>query len=235
MSTKKISLKVSDGSEMQVYVSIPEGKGPFPAVIVFQEAFGVTGHIRSVADRIAKEGFVAIAPELFHRTAAAGFECGYNDFNLVMPHFQAITVEGLSADSKACYDWLQQQTEVMHSKVAAIGFCLGGRVSFVANTAIPIVAAVSYYGGGIPPVLEKVESLHAPQLFFWGGLDKHIGQDQIDTVVSAMNKAGKPFTNIVISNADHGFNNDERPAYNPEAAKEAWAMSMAFFRNKFGK
>src|ERR1700679_669165 len=98
MNTKKILLKVNDGAEMGAYVSMPEGNGPFPAVIVFQEAFGVNGHIRNVADKIAKEGYLAIAPELFHHSAAPGAEFAYGDFAPIMPHFQAITVEGLSAD-----------------------------------------------------------------------------------------------------------------------------------------
>jgi carboxymethylenebutenolidase len=233
MSTKKVSLKVSDGSEMGAYISIPEGKGPFPGIIVFQEAFGVNPHIRSIADRIAKEGYVAIAPALFHRSAGDS-EFSYSDFSLVMPHFQAITPDGLSADIKACYDWLKNQPEVLHDKLGTIGFCFGGRVSFIANSMLPFSACISYYGGALHTVADKAPNLHAPQLFFWGGLDKHILPEHVETVVTAMKKAEKPFTTVVISNADHAFNCDDRPAYNADAAKESWAMSMAFFKNKFG-
>jgi len=235
MNSKRISLKVSDAPDMGAYVSIPEGKGPFPAVLVFQEAFGVNGHIRNVTDRIAKENnYVAIAPELFHRTATAGFECGYTDFEVVKPHFAGISPEGLTADIKATYDWLLQQPEVVKDKIGTIGFCLGGRVSFLANMVIPVSAAISYYGGGIPPLLGKVNDVHAPHLFFWGGLDKHIPAEQITQVTDAMTKAGKPFINTVISYADHGFNCDEKPVYNPQAAGEAWSMAMTFLKNKFG-
>src|SRR5580658_1850182 len=116
MSTNHVSLKVSDGTTMQAYTSIPAGKGPFPGIILFQEAFGVNAHIRDVADRFAKEGCTVIAPELFHHTAPAGFEAPYGgDFSLIMPHFQALTTEGLAADAKACYDWLQQQSTVQHN------------------------------------------------------------------------------------------------------------------------
>src|SRR5579863_10055513 len=127
MKTNKIMLKVSDGTEMQAYISMPEGNAKLPGVIMLQEAFGVNGHIRNVTDKLAKEGDVVIAPELFHRTAAAGFEAGYTDFNVLAPHFQGITTEGLAADMKAAYDWLQQQSNVNHAKIGAIGFCLGGR------------------------------------------------------------------------------------------------------------
>jgi len=234
MKTSKTILKVSDGTSMQVYTSAPDGTGKFPAVIVLQEAFGVNGHIRGIADRIAKEGYVTIAPELFHRTAPIGFESGYTDFEVLKPHFQGITVEGLTADLKACYDWTQQQANVNNAKVGSIGFCLGGRVSFLANMVLPLSAAVSYYGGGSGALADRANELHGAQLFFWGGLDKHIPQEQIDTVIAALKKADKPYANVVISYADHAFNCDERPSYNKKAATEAWAMSLAFLKNNLG-
>jgi carboxymethylenebutenolidase len=231
MSTQKINLQVGDGTTMQAYVSIPEGKGPFPAVMVFQEAFGVNSHIRNVADRVAKEGYVAIAPELFHRTAAPGAEMSYGDMNAIMPHFQGMTLEGMSADVKATYDWLQKQANVKHDKVGCIGFCLGGRVSFIANTVVPLSAAISFYGGRTSDYVDRAPLMNSPHLFFWGGLDKHITPDQVDTVINAVKAANKPYTNVVISYADHAFHCDERPSYNAKAASEAWAMSMAFFKN----
>ncbi|HTA82405.1 MAG TPA: dienelactone hydrolase family protein [Bacteroidia bacterium] len=231
MSTQKINLQVSDGTTMQAYVSMPEGKGPFPAVMVFQEAFGVNSHIRNVADRVAKEGYVAIAPELFHRTAAPGAEMSYGDMNAIMPHFQGMTLEGMSTDVKATYDWLQKQANVKHDKVGCIGFCLGGRVSFIANTVVPLSAAISFYGGRTSDYVDRAPLMSGPHLFFWGGLDKHITPDQIDTVINAVKAANKLYTNVVISYADHAFHCDERPSYNAKAASEAWAMSMACFKN----
>ena len=217
---------------MQAYVSSAEGKGPFPGVIVLQEAFGVNSHIRSIADRLSKEGYVVIAPELFHRTAEPGFEIGYTvDFSVIVPHFQAMNPESMSADMKAAFDWLQQQQEVQTSRIGCIGFCLGGRAAFLANAVLPISAAISFYGGRTDALADKASDLHAPHLFFWGGLDKHITQDQIDTVINAVKKAGKVYTNVVISNADHGFNCDDRASYNKQAAGEAWALSLAFLRN----
>lgn len=232
MSTQKVTLTVSDGSTMQAYVSMPEGKGPFPAVMVIQEAFGVNGHIRNVADKIAKEGYVAIAPEMFHRTAGAGLEIPYNtDFSVIMPHFQAMTNEGMAADIKACYDWLQKQANVVHNKIGCIGFCLGGRVSFIANATVPLAAAVSYYGGRTEAIAHMAKDLHGPHLFFWGGQDTHILPEHVNTVIEAVKAANKPYTNVVISYAGHAFSCDERPSYNAKAASEAWAMSIAFFKN----
>lgn len=234
MKTNKTLLKVSDGTSMQAYTATPDGSGKFPAVIVFQEAFGVNSHIRNITDRLAKEGYVAIAPELFHRTAPVGFEGSYTDFAALAPHFQGLSTDGLLADAKACYDWLKQQPNVNHNKIGAVGFCLGGRVTFIANSALPLAASVSFYGGGINALVDKAKDLHAPQLFFWGGLDKHIPQEQIDTVINAVKAANKSYSNVVISYADHGFNNDEKPAYNKQAASEAWAMTVAFLKNNLG-
>lgn len=230
--TQHVTLPVADGTSIQVYVSAPSTGGPFPAVILVQEAFGVNGHIRNVSDRLAAEGYVVISPEIFHRTAPAGAEFSYSDFGSVMPHYQAITVEGLTADLQACFDWLQAQPSVVKDKIGSIGFCLGGRVAFIANAVLPLAAGVSYYGGALDQVTDLAAKVSGPHLFFWGGLDKHIPQEVRQAVTSAMDAAEKPYINVVISYADHAFSCDERPAYNADATKEAWGMTLAFFENK---
>jgi len=220
---------------MQAYAVLPDGGGPFPGLIVFQEAFGVNRHIRDVADRFAREGYAVIAPELFHRTAPPGFEGSYTNFETVKPHFQGITPAGLEADARAAWDWLQGRAEVRRGAMACIGYCLGGRVSFVANTVLPFQAAISYYGGGIAPdLIKRAPDLHGPMLFFWGGLDKHILPEQVEAVVDGLKKAGKPYTNVVVSYADHAFFCDDRPNYHESAAREAWALTLAFLREKVG-
>jgi carboxymethylenebutenolidase len=229
-----ITLSVADGSTMNAYVSVPAGNGPFPAMMVFQEAFGVNAHIRDIADRLAAEGYMAIAPELFHRTAPAGFEAAYDNFAVLMPHFSAITIENLEADIKATYDWLQSQQNVKKDKIGCTGYCLGGRVCFVANTFLPIQAAVSYYGGGLHTIMDRASKMNAPQIFFWGGKDTHILPEHVQTVSHALTEVGKDFINVTISYADHGFNNNDRPAFHPEASAEAWGMVQTFLKNKLG-
>ncbi|MGC1635650.1 MAG: dienelactone hydrolase family protein, partial [Candidatus Acidiferrales bacterium] len=93
ISTQKTTLPVADGSTMDAYVARPANPGKYPAILVFQEIFGVNAHIRDVTERFAKAGLVAIAPELFHRTAAPGLEISYDDFPAGMRHAQAITTE----------------------------------------------------------------------------------------------------------------------------------------------
>jgi carboxymethylenebutenolidase len=232
--TQHVNLPVADGTSMQVYTSAPDAQGSYPGLILIQEAFGVNGHIRNMADRFAAEGFVVIAPEIFHRTAPAGFEGSYSDFASVMPHYQAVTNEGLTVDLQASFNWLQDQSSVIKEKIGSIGYCLGGRVAFVANAVLPLAAAVSYYGGALDQVADMAPKLHGPHLFFWGGLDTHIPHETRQTVVSAVEAAGKPYINVVISYADHAFSCDDRPAYNADATREAWGLTLAFFKNKLG-
>jgi carboxymethylenebutenolidase len=230
-----VIITVADGTEMHAYAAFPSNTGPVPGILLLQEAFGVNHHIRSVADRLAAAGYAVIAPELFHRTAAPGLEIAYSDFNTVAaPHFRGITVEGLTADLQAAYAWLTSQPLVIGDKIGSIGFCLGGRVSFLANAVLPLAAGVSYYGGGTHLLKDRAADLNAPHLFFWGGLDAHIKKEHIAEVTDAVEAAGKPFINTVISYADHGFNCDERPSYHPQAAAEAWALTLAFFKEKLG-
>jgi len=229
-----VTLSVSDGTEMRAYSAFPSSPGPVAGIILLQEAFGVNHHIRSVADRLAAAGHAVIAPELFHRTATPGQEFAYSDFGSAMPHYNAINNEDLTFDLHASYAWLQNQPLVKAGKIGSIGFCLGGRVSFLANAVLPLAAAVSYYGGGTHTITDRAKDLHAPQLFFWGGLDAHISKKHITQVTDAVDAAGKPYINTMISYADHGFHCDERSSYHPQAAAEAWALTLAFLGEKLG-
>lgn len=235
MSEQNVRLKVPDGTEMHAYAKAPAGPGPFPGLIVFPEAFGVNHHMRIVTDRFADAGFVAVCPELYHRTAPPGWECGYGEIDKARPHMGAITPDTLIADAKACWAFLKEHPKVSSEKIASVGYCLGGRASFVANLEVPLKAAVSYYGGGIAPeLIKRAAELRGPMLFFWGGKDKHIGTEAPVKVAEALRGAQKPFINVEISFADHGFSCDERPSFNAEASREASALTLAFLKEHLG-
>jgi len=219
-----VELAAGDGTTLRAWTARPESPAS-RGLMVFQEAFGVNAHIRDVAERFAAAGYLAIAPELFHRTAP-GFECRYDDFGSAVPQLKAITEQGLDADARAAYDWLAR--EGVGGNTAAVGYCLGGRAAFVADLACSLKAAVSYYGGHIPPLLARAPRLAGPMLFFWGGHDHHIPEEQRRAVVTGVGAANKPFVDVVFSNADHGFFCDARAAYQPEAARQAWHMTHAF-------
>jgi carboxymethylenebutenolidase len=106
---------------------------------------------------------------------------------------------------------------------------MGGRVSYLANTGLPLKAAISFYGGGIAPaLLPRAPQSHGPVLFFWGGLDSHIPAEQIAAAIGAMKQAKKTYVNVEFSDADHGFFCDVRQSYKETAAKQAWDLSLRF-------
>lgn len=229
------TVQVADGTEMRLYVARPPGTQKAPAVIVVQEAFGLNGHIRSVTERIAGLGYVAVAPEMFHRSAPPGFEGSYEDFSTVMPHMQALTDDGQAADLQAVYKFITGDAQGDETRVAAVGYCMGGRTSFLANATLPLNAAVSYYGGRIPSLLARTKDLHGPMLFFWGGKDKHIPLEQRSEVMKALEEAGKPYVNVDFSSADHGFFCEERKAYHADASSQSWALFTQFLTDNFAK
>ena len=229
---EKVELSVADGTRMAAYVACPERGESSPGLLLFQEAFGVNHHIRNVAERFAAEGYVVIAPELFHRTAPAGFEGSYTDFPSVRPHLQAVTTETAELDTRAAYEWLRTKRQVRADEISSVGFCMGGRVSFIANSILPLKAAVSFYGGGIAPgLLDRASKLNAPTLFIWGGLDKHIAREQRQAVSEALGAQNKIYVSAEFSGADHGFFCDERAAYEPHSARQAWALTLEFLRS----
>ncbi len=240
LETRTVTLSVPDGTTMPAYLARPAGKAA-AAVLVLQEAFGVNSHIRNVTERFARAGYVALAPALFHRTDAT-FEGDYGDFSKIMPHMKALNDAGLAADVRAAHDWLTASAGGRASAVGSVGYCMGGRVSFLADAELPLRAAVSYYGGGIAPspramlpdLLGRATDLHAPLLLIWGGLDKHIGKEQRRAVEDALTAAGKPSVHATFSRADHGFFCDERPSYEPKAARQAWALTLEFFASFMG-
>ena len=229
-----IPLAVDDGTTMQAYVVRPVNAGRKPGLIVFQEAFGVNAHIRDVATRFAAQGFVVIAPELYHRTGTH-VEGSYDDFPGMQPHFKAISTDTIAADARAAHAWLAADPEVDSARIAAIGYCMGGRAAFIANSELPLSGSASYYGGGIAPsLLDRVSKLHAPQLLCWGGKDTHIPPEQTRAIDDALLAAGKPYTTVTFGEAGHGFFCDQRSAYHPDVAAEAWALTIAFLARTTG-
>jgi carboxymethylenebutenolidase len=230
MNTEYVNLSVNDGTSMRAYVARPDGK-PKAGLIVFQEIFGINSHIRDVTERFGRQGLLAIAPELFHRSAP-GFESGYTDMGPGFEQMKQVTDAGLEADIRAAYKWLGDAGE---SRICSTGYCMGGRVSCLAAITVPLTCAVSYYGGGIAPsqfnpgLLGRLKDLQAPVLFFWGGQDQHIPPESVAGVISAVRAAKKTFANVEFSFADHGFFCDQRASYNPQAAALAWPLTLAFF------
>jgi carboxymethylenebutenolidase len=233
IDSEVVTTKVSDGTSMRLHVARPAGAAPARGLLVMQEAFGVNAHIRDVTERFAREGFLAVAPELYHRTGA-GFEGRYDDFPSAQAHLRELRDPNMEADFRAAYNWLRANGLAAGSPIAAVGFCMGGRAAVLAAITLPLESAVSFYGGGIAPnpmnpgLLSRMKDLKAPVLLFWGGRDQHITTEQKSAVVEALKAAGKNYVNVEFSEGDHGFFCDSRPSYNPMAAAQAWPLTMAF-------
>lgn len=234
LETEWKTVRVSGQEDMRIYVAKPfEKTKSVPAVIVLQEAFGVNGHIRNVTERIARLGYIAVAPELFHRTAP-GFEGSYGDIEKVRGHIQAVTDENLAADLRVTYEMLMNDPQLDKLKVAAVGYCMGGKAAFLANAIMPLSCAVSYYGGGIADrLLPQAREQHGPIMLFWGGKDGHVGPKQHYAVAEALRQADKNFVDVEFASADHGFFCDERKSYDPTAAEASWALMTTFLRQNF--
>jgi carboxymethylenebutenolidase len=221
---EKVELAVADGTRMAGYVARPKQAAAHSGLLVFQEAFGVNHHIRDVAERFAALGYVAIAPELFHPTAPPGFEASYADFPAVIEHYQAVAAE---ADVRSAYEWLRSNPRAKASEISCVGFCLGGLILFIANSTVPLRAAVSFDGGAIAPgLLDGASKFEAPSLLFvWGGLHRHITLEQRRAVIEALSAHQKIYVNTEFSRADHGF------FCEPHSAGQARVLTLEFLRS----
>ena len=231
------TVTVADGSKLPMFTALPDGVRR-PGVLVLQEAFGVNHHVQEMVRRIAMLGYVACAPELFHRTAPHGWEGDYHDFaGTAAPHMQAMTDDSLAADLTAAHGWLADQSSVDNAKIAATGYCMGGRAAFLANAVLPLACAVSYYGGRIAPgLLPRAAAQHGPLLFFWGGADTHIPATDRAQLRTAMDAAGKPYVDVVFADAPHAFSNDDRAgSFHPAATRQAWALFTQFLADNFAE
>ena len=229
--TEKHTLAVDDGTELGVYVARAAG-APRGGLLVIQEIFGVNAHIRDVTDRFAREGYLAVAPDLFHRDGA-WFESGYTDLPPCRARANALTQPQIQADLRAAHAFTAAELGA-GAKVGAVGFCMGGRQAFVANGILPLACAISYYGANIPGLADLVPTQSGPVLLFWGGLDHYIDAAQRRAAADLLIAANKPYVDVTFGAADHGFHCDARASYHPVAAKQAWALTKAFLAEHLG-
>jgi len=237
MDIVKQEVAISSGSEkMPGHLARPASGGPYPALIVVMEAFGLNSNIKGITDKFAAEGFVALAPNLYFREADN--LASYSDLPKALRLMGNLDDEKVVADMTAAINFLKGMKEVK-PKFGTVGFCMGGRISFLtACRNNDVNATAPYYGGGIvssskPGVkapIDYVENLNAPVLAFFGGKDAFIPIADVDKFRDALNKAGKRAEVVLYPDADHGFMCDERPSFHPVHSKEAWAKTVAFFK-----
>ena len=219
--SQHVQLTASDQFKLDAYVAEPSAP-PTAGMVVLQEIFGVNHHIRNVTDRYAGFGYMAIAPALFDRVMR-NVELAYDDMSGKEIRAE-IPLDKTILDMKAAVDWLRAQGI---ARVGVVGYCWGGSLAWFANTRLDVDATVSYYGGMIAAAAD--EKNQAPAMFHFGQLDKHIGPDHWEKI-----QAAHPELPLFTYDADHGFNCDEREAYNAEAAHLAQERTLAFFRANLG-
>lgn len=225
-----IALATSDGP-MPTIVAEPDGV-PRGGVVVIQEAFGLTGHIKRVTAALAGAGFLAVAPALFHRSGAPVF--GYDDLNALGPVIMAMTEEGIAADVDAALMALTERG-VDTARQGIIGFCMGGSVACATAARLSLGAAVTFYGGGVttgrfglPALVDAAPNLRTPWLGLYGDLDAHIPVEDVEQLRAAASAAPVPTEIVRYAEADHGFHCDERAAFHPVSSADAWARTLAF-------
>lgn len=225
-----MSVAVGDVS-MKIYVAEPEGD-PRGAVVVVQEAFGVNDHIRDICHRFAAAGYLAAAPHLYHRSGDP--EYGYDDPREVMPNIVQLQADQIEADLEATLNHLAT-VGFTGRRVAIIGFCMGGTISFVAGCFWELGAAISFYGAGIaqsrfglPPLFDLAPTLRTPWLGVFGDQDQSIPIPEVEGLRGAVANAAPDAEIVRYPGADHGFHCDARSSYHETSAKDAWERSLTW-------
>ncbi len=224
--------------KIDAYLAEPASEGTYPAIVMIQEIFGVNAHIRHVTERLAHEGYVAISPAIFQRTAP-GFEVGYSaeETKLGRIHKDQTTADQLLSDVRATIAYLQSLPSVQKNAIGAIGFCFGGHVAYLAATLPEIKATASFYGAGIAtmtpgggaPTLSRTEEIQGTLYAFFGTQDPLIPVEQIDQVETALQQQSSSHK-VFRYPAGHGFFCDARSDFSPDAAADAWERVKTLFQ-----
>ncbi|MEC4815623.1 MAG: dienelactone hydrolase family protein [Scytonema sp. PMC 1069.18] len=228
-----------DDVQIDAYLAQPSEPGSYPGVVVLQEIFGVNSHIRDVTERIAKEGYVAIAPALFQRVAP-GFETGYTPEDIEVGRkyaWEQTTAPHLLSDIQRSIDYLKTLPKVKQDGFGCTGFCFGGHVAYLAATLKDIQATASFYGAGIPtrtpgggsPTITRTSEITGTVYAFFGNEDASIPPDHVNQIQAELEKYNISHRLFRYDGADHGFFCDQRASYNPKAAADAWEQVKRLF------
>jgi carboxymethylenebutenolidase len=217
---QNIELSASDGHRLAAHMCSPTGT-PRGGIVVIQEIFGVTRHIRAVADQYAAAGFTAIAPALFDRVER-NVDVPYTDMAKGYGYMQQLKSEQVMLDVQAAINRLDPA-----GKVGVVGYCWGGTMAYLAAARLEVAAVVAYYGGGIDK--HTAEKPRCPIMFHFGEKDAHIPLSAVEKI-----KTEVPGGIFYLYPADHGFNCTDRASFEPASAKLALERSLEFFHRHVG-
>ncbi len=229
---------VEISNTLRGYVAHPDTQGRFPGIVVIMEAYGITGHIQGVCQRLAKAGFVAAAPDIYH-----GEVISYTDMDKAIAKIPSIRDDQVLDEFGQTLTWLEQQKNVDRNRLGIIGFCMGGRFAFYANCRFPdrLKAAVGFYGGGISPEggkdrfgrtppIGEAHKMQAPIFLGYGADDQSIPPAEHARVAQSLSAAKKRYVLSVYPGAGHAFLCEERANYAPQAAAQAWPEAIGFLQ-----
>jgi carboxymethylenebutenolidase len=218
----------SNGGTARGYLAVPEAGRRGPGVVVIQEWWGLVPHIKDVCERFAAEGFVALAPDLYHgRTTASPDEAG----KLMM----ALNIEETEKDLRGAIDYLLAHESVEGERVGTVGFCMGGALSLYAASKNEAVGACVVFYGGHPKVKPDLENLRAPVLGLYAERDDFVTPAIARELEAKLKSLGKTAEIHIYAGADHAFFNDDRPeVFNATAAADAWQRTVPFLREHLG-
>jgi carboxymethylenebutenolidase len=236
MTEDRIVIDTPEGP-MEAHRAAPPDGERSAAVIVIHEAYGVDEHVRSICRRFAREGYVAVAPELYHREGN-GIAAGYDHFDEARAHLARLTNDGIESDLRSALAAMRSDPSVRADRVGVVGFCAGGFAALCAACRTDVAATVVFYGGGIvrerpgsglKPLLPEVERIDAPVLAFFGERDASIPPTDVEAIGNRLRALGKTFEIVTYPEAGHAFFNDARDSYRAAAAVDAWRRTLDWF------
>ena len=232
ITNSTLQLSTPDG-KMETYEARPKDGGARPAVIVLMEAYGLNSHIKDVTDRIAREGYVAIAPDLYHREPERVIP--YTELQKAVGIMNRLQDPKVMSDVGAVISHLKAQSYVKAGSIGVTGFCMGGRFTYLsaAHHNKDVKAGVAFYGGDIPmgnpSPLARTGEINCPIQLFFGLKDQLIPQEHVAQINKALTDQHKTFMMKVYPEAGHGFFCNERGSYHADSAKDAWEKFKSFF------
>jgi carboxymethylenebutenolidase len=206
------------------YLSNPDGNGPWPAMIVIQEWWGLDAQTKSIADRFAQEGYLAFAPDLYHGELA---QLGDGDTAMKLVQKYGSTAH---LDLQSLFDALKSSPDC-NGRIGSVGFCFGGRMSLTLSLSRPVDAVCTFYGGGMQNIFDQLRAnLKAPVLGLFGDADVSIPTGTVEQFDKLLDEVGVEHEVITYPNSGHAFFRDSDPiVYIPEASKDAWERVKKFF------
>ncbi len=237
LTAGEVKIPVKDG-QMPAYRAMPAKGGPFPVVLVVQEIFGVHEHIKDICRRLAKLGYLAVAPELYARQGDVSKETDIQ--KIIADVVSKVPDEQVLSDLDATVAWAKKSGQGDTARLAVTGFCWGGRIVWLYAAHNPnLKAGVAWYGRLVGMAdelhpkhpLELAAELKAPVLGLYGGADTGIPNDTVEKMQQALKDAKQPSQIVLYPDTPHGFHADYRPTYRKDKAEEGWKRLVAWFKD----